>query len=47
MRARVGVCVANSVTNPFCFYEDVCLGRGNDSCRATDREGVGIWREGS
>lgn len=35
------VCVANRATNPFCFYEDVCLGRGTDSCSATDREGGG------
>ena len=42
----VGVC-NKPATNPFCFYEDVCLGRGNDSCSATDeREGVGGVRGG-
>lgn len=37
--ACVGVCY-KPLTNPFCFYKHVCLRHGNDSCSATDREGV-------
>lgn len=39
-----GCVCGNQVTNPFCFFQHVCLGRGDDSCSATDREGVAGWR---
>lgn len=50
MCVRVGVS-SRPVTNPFCFCEHVCLGHGNDSCSATDRErggegGLSGWRVG-
>lgn len=42
----MGVC-HKPLTNPFCFYKHVCLRHGNDSCSATDREGVfGLGEEG-
>lgn len=46
--ACVGVC-NKTLTNLFCFYQHVCLRRGNDSCSTTDREGClhGGGREGS